>query len=163
MNGNEQRNPGDWNVSMADALGVLYFGSHVLATTVAVFLRRNFGREALGLNSLLALMLLLTLAAVEDPQFGYFALAFLIAQIWRRAETFWLMHKGARIHSLYAGFPYWGVKLVRDAKQALAAEVALCLVAGMLLMPLSMGIGGYVVLCGAALVVRHGIDALVSR
>lgn len=163
MNGNAGRDPGDWNVSMADAFNIFYFASHVLATTVAVFIRRNFGREALGVNSLFALGLLLVLAAMEDPHFGYVALAFLIAQIWRRAETFWLIHKGARIHSLYAGFPYWGVKLVRDPKQALAAEVALCLVAGMALMPLSMGIGVYVALCGAALGVRHGIEWLVAR
>ena len=149
----------------SDALGIVFFAANVLATSVAVFLRRGFGREALGWNSLVAFFLLLFLGAA-DPAFGYFAIAFTFAQVFRRVETFRLLRGGAVLHSQYAGFPYWAMKLpfVKSEKAAReAVEPLICLVVGVLLCPLSENIGGYVMLCGVGFIARYCIEELVMR
>ena len=165
MQPNQDQNQQQGQITGTYALGMIYAAANVLATSMAVFLRRGFGREALSWNSMLALLVLVVLI-VDDPLFGYFALAFLFAQLVRRVETFRLIRKGAVIHSRYAGYPYWAMKvpLIRDEKVAREAiEPLICFLTGLMLCPLSVGIGGYVMCCGVAFTVRHALEEEVSR
>ncbi len=149
-----------------DILGLLYLVANVLATTVAVFIRRGFGKEALAFNSLIALIVLYVLSASEGRAFLVFAGLFLIAQIWRRIETMRLIRRGAIIHSRYPGFPYWALKVPFVKSERVAKELVepvFCFTLGIVLCPVSVGVGGYLVLCGFGFIVRHCIDDALTR
>lgn len=149
-----------------DGIGLIHLAANVLATSIAVFIRRGFGKEALGLNSILAFVLLVALAASEGRGFLLFAAAFLVAQIWRRIETFRLIRRGVILHTRYAGYPHWAMKVPFVKTEHRAKELIeplFCIVTGILLCPVSVGIGGYVVLCGFGFMVRYGIEDLVAR
>jgi len=166
MQGDQNHNPDSWKETNASGLGLLYFASNVLATSIAVFIRRGFGREALSWNSLFAFLLLLFLAGAEGPAFVLFAGAFTAAQIYRRIETFRIIRGGGIVHSQYAGYPYVAMKVPFVKTEHRAKELIeplFCFITGLLLCPVSVGIGGYVALCGIGFMVRYGIDDAVAR
>jgi len=163
MQGN-QDNRDSWQVSHSDALGALYLASNTLATSMAVFIRQGFGKEALAWNSVFAFLLLLVLAGHQGPAFTLLLFSFIAAQIWRRIETFRNARKGIVVHSYYAGFPYLAMKVpfVKDEQFARnVVEPVMCFLTGMVLLPVSAGLGGYVMACGVAFIVRRGIESLV--
>lgn len=166
MSGFQNQNEASGQSQSVDVFGILYFAANVLATSVAVFIRRNFGREALGFNSLGALVVLYTLSASEGRGFLVFAGAFIVAQVWRRIETFRLIRSGAILHSCYPGYPYWAMKVPFVKSEKVAKELiepVMCFTAGLLLCPVSVGIGGYLVVCGIGFIVRHCIDDALDR
>lgn len=70
------------------------------------------------------------------------------------------------IHSQYAGFPFWAMKvpLVREERTAKGfIEPLICFLTGVMLCPLSVGIGGYVMCCGIAFAVRQALEDEVTR
>ncbi len=149
-----------------DGIGLIHLAANVLATSVAVFIRRGFGKEALALNSILAFVLLIVLSASEEQGFLLFAVAFLFAQIWRRIETFRLIRRGVILHTRYAGYPYWAMKVPFVKTEHRAKELIeplFCIVTGLLLCQVMVSIGGYVVLCGFGFMVRNVIEDLVAR
>jgi len=166
MFGPQNQNQPNGQSDKVDVVGVLYLVANVLATSVAVFIRRGFGREALGFNSLIAVIVLYTLSASEGRGFLIFTGAFIVAQVWRRIETFRLIRKGAIIHSRYAGYPYLAMKVpfVKSEKMAMElVEPVMCFTVGILLCPLSVGLGGYLVVCGVGFIVRHCINDALDR
>jgi len=166
MSGFQNQNEANGQSGTPDFFAILYFVANVLATSVAVFIRRNFGREALGLNSLGAVLVLYTLSASEGPGFLVFVAAFIVAQVWRRIETFRLIRRGAVIHSRYPGYPYWAMKVpfVKSEKVAMElVEPVMCFTVGLLLCPISVGLGGYLVVCGIGFIVRNCIDDALDR
>lgn len=161
-----QDNRDSWQVSTAESLGALYLVANVLATSVGVFIRRGFGKEALGWNSVFAFLLLAWLGSIEGPAFMVFLLAFVGAQICRRIETFRMVRQGHVIHSQYAGFPYWAMKVPFVKNERTAREVVepvICFLIGLMLCPVSVGLGGYVMVCGVALIVRLCIQNGVNH
>lgn len=162
---NVQNQPNGQSANV-DGFGLIYLAANVLATSVAVFIRRGFGKEALALNSLLAFVLLILLSASEGRAFLLFAVAFLFAQIWRRIETFRLIRRGVILHTRYPGYPYWAMKMPFVKTEHRAKELiepVFCFIIGILLCPFSVGIGGYLVLCGIGFIVRYGIDDALAR
>ena len=166
MSSSQNQSQPNGQAANPDILGLVYLAANVLATTVAVFIRRGFGKEALAFNSLIALILLYVLSASEGRGFLVFAGLFLVAQIWRRIETLRLLRRGAILHSRYPGFPYWAMKVPFVKSERVAKELVepvFCFTIGLLLCPVSVGVGGYLVLCGIGFIVRHGIDDALSR
>jgi hypothetical protein len=167
MQGNQSPPQESGNNTTAQGLGVLYFAANVLATSIAVFIRRGFGREALSWNSLFAFGALFFLAgAAKDIGFVFFLIAFTVGQICRRAETFKIAKNGHVLHSQYAGFPYWAMKVpfVRSEKIARdLIEPVFCFTTGILLCPLSVNVGGYIVLCGIGFIVRNCMEEEMNR
>jgi hypothetical protein len=149
----------------ADFLRIIYFACNVHATSIAVFIRRGFGREALGWNSLCAIVVLIFLAGEDRAFLGYVVL-FLFAQIWRRVETFRLLRSGIVLHSRYPGYPYWAMKVpfVTSEENAMSGiEPLMCFLGGALLCPVSVNIGGYVMLGALTLGIRGGIEREIDR
>jgi uncharacterized membrane protein YqaE (UPF0057 family) len=166
MSSSQNQSQPNGQAANPDILGLIYLAANVLATTVAVFIRRGFGREALALNSLIALILLYVLSASEGRAFLVFAGLFLLAQIWRRIETFRLLRRGAVLHSRYPGYPYWAMQIPFVKSESVAKELVepvFCFIIGILLCPVSVGVGGYLVLCGFGFIVRHCIDDALAR
>jgi len=148
-----------------DFLGVIYMACNVHATCIAVFLRRGFGKEALAWNGFLAFWLLILLGG-GDVAFLYYFACWLVALIAQRIRTLAMLRKGVVIHTRYAGYPYWAMKVpfVRSEDTAMGfVEPAMCFIAGALLCPLSVNIGGFVMLGVITFMVRHGIDEEIDR
>jgi hypothetical protein len=148
-----------------NSLDALYFFCNIHASCVSPFIRSGFGKNALGWNGVLAFCLLWYMACTEKGMNWYFA-AWFIALIYRRIETFRMLGKGQVIHSRYSGYPWLAMKVpfVRSEQTAqVLIEPMMCLVGGVLLAPLSTGMGGFV-LCGTvSLLVRTGIEALITE
>lgn len=158
-------NPRNSGSDAATGLGLLYFLINSHATSVTIFLRRHFGKEALAENSLMA-MLMLFLMATEDPAFLVYLGMFFGMQIWRRIETFRLAWQGVIWHSRYPGYPCVAMKMPNVRDEAMAVQVVepvICFVVGFAFCPMSELLGLYVVTAGASLMLRNGIDALVDR
>ena len=167
MQNNQSVPQDDWRATTAQGLNLVYFVSNVFATSIGVFIRKDFGKEALGFNSLFAFIAMVLIAGDSpDKAFGYFVIAFVGMQIYRRIETFRLCRKGDVIHSQYAGYPYLAMKVPFVKSEKVAREVVepvICVIAGLLLMPVSVGMGDYILICAIGLVVRHCMEDAVSR
>ncbi len=81
------RTENDARLEQAAVVNVLLLLVHAHATSVAIFLRRDFGKEALAANSLVAMFILFVMAT-QDPVFMTYLGLFLAMQIYRRIETF---------------------------------------------------------------------------
>jgi hypothetical protein len=148
-----------------DALGLLYLAADSLATTVAVLIRRGFGKEALSWNSLFAFIALLFMAS-EHRAFLIVLGVFTLGQVCRRFETYRLIRKGVILHTRYPGYPYAAMRLPFVRSERVAKELVeplMCFVGGLVLCPLSVPVGGYVMLCGLGFIIRHGLEEWVSR
>jgi hypothetical protein len=101
-----------------------------------------------------------------DPLFLVLLIVFSIAQVFHRIETFRASARGEVVHSYFAGYPVLAMKLRGIKSEELArmlGEPMICAVVGLLLYPISQGIGVYLMICGVALIVRHGLDEAVTR
>lgn len=151
-------------MSKGDALGLLYGLANVHFTCIAVFIRCRFGSEALGWNGLGAFLLLICLAA-SQPGMGWYFLAWLVMQIYRRVETLRMWMRGQVTHSRYAGDPWLAMRIpfCRDDQSARAAEPLLCFALGAVLLPLSQCAGGLVMAGLVSATVRNIIEELIDR
>ncbi len=153
--------------SQGDGLSFLYSLCYVHATTLAVFLRRDFGREALGLNAFLAMLLILVFYSLTaDRAVFVFFVCWLAAQITQRVRTFRLIRSGEIFHSRYAGTPWLAmtVPLVRKESTARGLiEPLICLIAGALLCPVSENLGGFVMFGLFTFLIRNGIEREIVR
>jgi hypothetical protein len=147
-----------------DGLGVLYFLCNIHATCITPFIRSGFGKNALGWNGVLAFALLWYMACTEKGMGWYFA-AWFVALIYRRLQTFRLLRRGELIHTRYAGYPWLAMKcpFVRSEHTAeVFVEPMGCLFVAVLLAHFSPGMGGFVLIGGAALFIRTGIEGMIT-
>ena len=150
-----------------ESLDVGYRLFHCHLSALAVFIRRDFGLEALGINAFIAgLMILLTYAATGDPAMKAFLVMWLVAQIVQRVRSFRNKRRGMRIHSRYAGYPWLAMRVPFVRSETVAVrfvEPLLCLTAGWVLMHLSRPLGGFVMLGCVSFFIRNNIDAEIQR
>lgn len=164
MNSSSQ-NRNDARLEQAAVVNVLLLLVHAHATSVAIFLRRDFGKEALAANSLVAMFILFVMAT-QDPVFMTYLGLFLAMQIYRRIETFRKAWRGEIWHSLYPGYPYIALKCrnVTDERKAVqVAEPSICVLVGLAFLPISELLGLYIMLAGVSLVLRNGVNDLLDR
>lgn len=151
------------NEKKGDPLGALYWLCVIHSNCIIVFLRRGFGREALGMRGLLALVLLL-LCLGGEPLMILWIAAFLVAVIVQRIITLRAIRKGAVIHSLYAGTPLLTIiPFFRKERDAMILEMILCFALGALLMALSHVMGLFMMLGFITLAIRTGIEDSVCQ
>jgi hypothetical protein len=98
-------------------IGFTIFLAHQRALTVP--LRSRYGKEALGIPCVLALVLMfLWVMATHDPfmwlWIGFWCLCFGI----RRLQSVWLAAQGADLHSQYDGWPHETVRFVGSERLA---------------------------------------------
>jgi hypothetical protein len=87
----------------------LAFGCHVLETSIAVFLRRGFGRRYFGLQALAVIPLLLIWATLwpesDSTPLLVFLGAYVMGCVVAQAESFRRQRQGEVQHSFYSGAP----------------------------------------------------------
>lgn len=153
-------------ITKGEAFGLLYWFADAHATTLAVFMRRGFGREALGLNSLAGFgMMAVWMAHTHDTMMYVLIACWFMAQIWQRVRTWRLLSSGVVLHSKYAGFPYWAVLISRgsEEKARWVVEPMMCLLGGGLITIFCESIGFYIMAGAVTFLVRQAIEWGIER
>lgn len=157
----------DRGPSPGETMDLAYGLAHCLATVLAVFIRRDFGADALGWPAILGgLALYVTAVENRDRLARLFFLAWLVAQATQRFLTFRNHWRGVRVHSRSSGYPWLAMRLPFVRSEAVAVrlgEPLLCLAVGAALWPLSHPLGGFVMFGAGSFCLRNNIDALVRR
>jgi len=90
--------------TLRDTFHLLYLAVNGLATCISPLLRTNFGSQALGLNGVLALaILVLYVSAYPSPGMGRYFLCWVVALGLQRARSLWLRFRGRILHSRHDG------------------------------------------------------------
>jgi hypothetical protein len=150
-----------------DAFGLVYTLASIHAAAIATLIRRDFGREALGLFPFLATILIFfTYAFTADQAMLVYLGVFLFFQVMQKARTLRLNRSGTLIHSYYQGYPYLAMQVPFVRRESTAkgfVEPMLCLIGGTLLCPVSVNLGGFV-MCGfLSFMIRNGIERELRR
>ena len=151
-----------------DGVNVLYLLANCYATCFTVFLRTNFGAEALGVHGVGAVLLILLAAGgsgTPDPFLAFLA-AWFCALVVQRARTVQNARTGHVEHSRYAGFPAVTLKLlpfVKSEMRAKAIEPVLCMVVGCVLGAVWPALGGFIFFGAFALTIVRAIDMRVNQ
>lgn len=110
---------------------------HGFATSVTPFTRTHFGREAFGISSLVALLLIIGFGSFgNSAAMWVFLLLWILAVLRQRVTQMQDRKKGLIVHSRYQGYPWLGFKLfprIRDEGNAKGAEAFLVISIGTLL------------------------------
>ncbi len=145
-------------------LGVLANG---YATTLTPFLRRGFGSEALGVNGIVAgLILLLYAGASNSPEMITVFWGWLVAVAYQRIYGFRQRANGqVVVHSRYAGDAVVARRFTKSERVAReVVEPLICIAVGACLWSSWSEQVGQFVLCGSfALLVSRGLDTQVTR
>jgi hypothetical protein len=152
---------------MRGAVNLLYVLVSGHATCVTPFVRRNFGREALGRNGAVAFVILFLYMATYPrhlalQQFTFYWFVMLILQ---RLKTLYLVRRGRSSHSRYDGDPYLGFLLpfVKEYKAAWIIEFLALMAVGIWLSNLDAPLGKLIIVSAVCLIVRTAIDEDIVR
>lgn len=130
------------------------------------FLRVNMGPSAMGMRGILAMLVMYLFAAIAKcPEMIPFFGVWLVVVIVQRLRTFWLIARGASMHSKHSGDPIV-MKLLpfigrRGTAQLL--EVMICFFAGVALSIPWPQLGGFVIFGSFAMAISFGIDIQVIQ
>jgi hypothetical protein len=152
--------------SFRSSFNAMYFLANSHATCLTVFLRHSFGSEAIGMNGLVAvLMMLVYRGETRCLAMGTFFMAWLVALIVQRLRTFVLYQRGWRLHSRYGGYPWLAIRIpfVKTEVRAMALEPLVCLLVGHVLCRWSEPVGRFVMFGCFSLAIKNGIERQIDR
>lgn len=154
-------------ISKGEGFGLLFWFVDAHFTTLSVYMRRGFGREALGYNSLAGFgMMAAWMAYTHDTMMYVLILGWFCAQLMQRFRTWRMLAKGIPIHSKYAGFPYWAMKMpfVRSEQTARwFVEPAMCFLGGAVIANVCPSIGLYVMAGAVTCIIRTAIEQGIEQ
>jgi len=141
-----KENPGD-QITLAGSFNAAFIIMYAHALGMLVFLRKDFGREGLGLAGLLTVFLIL-LWGCQTASFPMlvFLLVWFAAVLCQRVNQFINWQRGIRVHSRYSGFPFVSKRLfpwVSDLN-ARGVDGFICLAVGGLLFQFDKPLGLFV-------------------
>jgi hypothetical protein len=141
----------------------MYLTLSVLSTCITPLTRSGFGVEGLGMNALLAFVLIVALAGSIPDMQGYVGLWF-FCLVMQRLSTLRNVRRGLVVHSRYAGYPYLAgriVPFVRTESAVLIAEALICLGVGGLIYSVSPAFGEFIIVCAAAMFLKCLLDKAI--
>src|ERR1700677_2579659 len=99
-------NPQNDPINARNGMNLLVLLANAHATTLTVFIRQGFGSEALGINGIIAAVMLLLYAGFSNsPEMITFFWVWLAAVGYQRIYGIKQRQKGQVVHSRYAGSP----------------------------------------------------------
>jgi hypothetical protein len=147
--------------------GINLFGvlANGYATTVTPFLRRGFGSEALGINGVVALLIILGYGGVTNShEMISFLVAWLMAVACQRLHGARQRANGQVVHSRYAGDAAVARRFTKSERVAREViEPLICVVVGACLWSWSEQVGRFILCSSFALLVSRGLDTQVTR
>eukprot|EP00456_Euglypha_rotunda_P018008 TRINITY_DN162_c0_g1_i29.p1 TRINITY_DN162_c0_g1~~TRINITY_DN162_c0_g1_i29.p1 ORF type:complete len:192 (-),score=51.23 TRINITY_DN162_c0_g1_i29:427-1002(-) len=151
---------------MKGAFNIAYLVMNSHALTCTVFLRRDFGKEAIGMFGIVGLLMVLVYGGLMNSYAMYlYLLAFLLAVVGQRMQTFQNWRKGDIQHSRYNGYPAIALKLFPKLKEmdAKGIEAFMCLGIGWLLTHVDPALGWYVMGGFFSILLSEGISAEIRK
>ncbi len=152
---------------MRVAVNLLYVLVSGHATCVTPFVRRNFGREALGRNGAVAFVILFFYMAAYPRHFvlQQFTFWWFVMLVLQRLKIMYLVSRGRSPHSRYDGYPYLGFLLpfVKEYKAAWIIEFLSLMACGVWLSTLDAPLGKLIIISAVCLIVKNAIDEDVVR
>ncbi len=164
MNQQQQNND---PMQMKDTFNLVYALVHGHSTAITPFLRTSFGKEALGMNGLAALAIILLYGGLMNcyEMFIYLCV-WLVAVIYQRVKQFRNRMNGFVQHSRYNGYPALAYKLfprIQSEGNAKGAEAFLCLGVGWLLTYVSQPLGWFVMAGWVSIMFSEGLGVELRR
>lgn len=163
----QQQQQGFGRPSMNQSFGALYLAADCFALCFTPFLRRDFGRNAVGLAGLGAGGLILFWGSYsQTPALCWYFLVWLLALIGQRIRTFQNTLRGLAPHSYYPGYPWLAFKLfprLKSEANAKGAEAFLLLAVGGLLTFVSKPLGFFVMTGFPAILFLEAVRVEVTR
>ncbi|HZL38107.1 MAG TPA: hypothetical protein VFC78_22515 [Tepidisphaeraceae bacterium] len=150
-----------------DGLNFLWLAVNGYATGILPFIRKDFGTDFFRLNALIALGVMLLFGAMEnsDDMLTYmFVWALVVAA--QRLDAARAVKKGKIIHSRYVGDSWLAYKLAPKSRRKtvqMLIEPAICLIAGVLIIPYSPGVGKYLIVGCFAVLMFNGMQRAVME
>jgi hypothetical protein len=145
-----------------DGLNFLAWAVNGYATGILPFIRKDFGTNFFGMNALIAIGVMLLFGAMENSDdmlvYMFLWVLFVAAQ---RLDAARAMRKGKIIHSRYGGDSWLAYKLAPKSKRKtvqMLIEPAICLIAGVLIIPYSPGVGKYLIVGCFAVLLFNGLQ-----
>lgn len=130
---------------MKDSFNLFYVLVNGHALTCSVFLRTNFGKEAIGFSGIAAaLMILLYGGLMQSYATWVFFCIWMLAVLCQRMKQFQNWRNGVIVHSRYNGFPWLAFKLfprLKNEGNAKGTEAFMCLAVGWLLTYIDQPLG----------------------
>lgn len=157
----QEPRPGD---DVRAGLNLLIFLADSLGMVLIPFIRHSFGIHAPGNSGVMALVLMvLAIGGSRDAGIVWLILAWFCAMICQRIRAFYLFRKGWRLHSQYRGHPWFAMRFpfAKTDKLARDFEPVICVGLGFLLMPVSAGVGGLVIVAAFSLFVMRCTELAV--
>lgn len=145
---------------------LLYLLASAHATCLTVFMRHSFGSEALGLNAIGALgLMVIYVGFTNSHAMAAFLTAWLVVLLCQRIRTYWLWRQGRIMHSRYEGYLWlgWAFPLVRRCSGAKLFEMLFCMTAGALLCGVDLALGEFVLVGFFSLLVKAGIEGEIEQ
>jgi hypothetical protein len=143
-----------------------YFAANALATVAAVFIRCDFGREAMGMHAFVAFLGLISFyLGTADKAVGFFVYLWFSFLILQRVRTSRML-RNRIVHSHYNGYPWLAMKMpfVRSLETATGTvEPLICFLGGAMLFPVSENLAGLIMACSLAFVIRDAIEREAVR
>ncbi len=153
--------------TMKDSVNALYYVSCSLTQCYSVFIRRDFGREAFGLPTLVAGGIILGYGSMmRCPEMWPFFGCWLLALISQRLKQFQNWRHGVVLHSQYQGYPALAFKLfpkLKSEANAKGVEAFICLAFGGLLTAVTPPLGCFVMLGFPAILFSEAVQVDVTR
>lgn len=122
---------------MQGGFNLVYLILHGFATSVTPFMRTDFGKEAFGINSFVALLLMIGFGSFGNSHAMWvFLLLWILAVLRQRVTQMLNRKKGLICHSRYQGYPWLAFKLfprIKDEGNAKGAEAFFVMSLGALL------------------------------
>ncbi len=157
------RNTFEEDMKVSSNILMLLVNAHV--SCITMFIRHSFGSNMPGITGVVsAIMLFLVTAGQEDGVFFWYMITWFMALCCQRAWTAKLASQCKHEHSYYAGWPW--LALLGGIKNEMAAkkiEPALCVFIGLMLMPLSPVLGGFVMFGCVTLTILLLSDVTATR
>jgi len=153
-------------VSLRTSANILYLflGGH--STCFVVFTRHSFGVDALGINGLAALGIMIAyLCHTNSPAMLLYIGIWFVALAVQRAITFARRCTGWFEHSRFEGHLWLGflVPFVRHVQLAKIWEAVFCGIAGMFLCDVDAALGEFILVGFFSLLARASLDAAIDR
>jgi hypothetical protein len=159
----QQQTPNE-QMTVRGSFNFLYLAINGHATCFTPFLHYGFGSEALGVNGIAGLVvILLYIAFSGSPAMVTFLYVWLFMMLMQRIKTTMMRREGYVIHSRYDGFPFLAKKLVKSERAARGLEPFICAIAGILLMPYDEALGQFVLFGVVSLIARIAIQERIDN
>jgi hypothetical protein len=150
-----------------DGFNILAHVVNGYATGILPFIRRDFGTNFFGFNALVAVGVMLFFGAMENSddmlRYIFVWVVFVAAQ---RLDAARAVRKGRIIHSHYGGDSFLAHKLAPKSRRKtvqMLIEPAICLIAGVLIIPYSPAVGKYLIIGCFAVLMNNGMSRAVME